>query len=764
MESSTTVPVAMARRRPHKRRIGLVVVVAAAMQLGVVAPSSATTSGHGSTRGDAPEFEESQPVAATSAPSITIVEDAVPNAAQDFTFTGCQGASCSPFAVDDDADPALPNTVNASGLTAGTYTITQAPGVNHWVLDDIFCDTGENVDVENRTVTITLGAAEDVTCTFLNRSPSIRITEDALPDAPQDFSFTGCQGAGCGSFVLDDDLDPALSNSVTAFGLAPGTYTITQAPTANWSLDALSCNTGENVDLANRRVTIALGADEYVTCTFSNRSTGIVITQDTVPDSAQDFRYTGCQGAGCAQFALDDDVDATLPNRLSGSMLAPGTYTITQDITPGFDLTDINCYGNDVRGDVSNRRATIRLELGDVFGCTFSNRPSPPPLTDVVQISAGSNHTCAVLTNGEARCWGSNDSGKLGDGTTQYASRPMVVLDPTGTGPLTGVVQIAAGGGHTCALLTNGQVRCWGNNYYGELGNGGFSPGVSALPVVVTNAQATGPLVDVVQVTAGNDHVCARLANGEARCWGSNSSGQQGDGSGTGNRWPRPVVVSNPTGSGPLTDIVQIASGSHHTCARLTDGQSFCWGANWAGQLGDGASQDLQSRPVAVSNPTGTGPLTGVVQIAAGGSHTCARVGRQARCWGNQFVGDGTIEGRTRPVVVLDPSGEGPLTNVAEVTAGSTNSCARLLSSEVRCWGYQVGDGTANERVLPVTVSNPDGTGPLTDLAQISSGGSYTCARLTNGEARCWGTNDSGQLGTGIYGSDRTRPVTVISP
>ncbi len=232
----------MSRRRIYTRLASLVTLMCFVMVAGVVAPSSAANARHGSTGGDAPEFDE-QPAVATSTPSITIVENAVPDAAQDFPFSGCQGASCGLFALDDDADPALPNTVSASGLTAGTYTITQAPGVNHWVLDDIFCDTGENVDVDNRTVTITLGATEDVTCTFLNRSPSIKITEDALPDAPQDFSFTGCQGAGCGPFVLDDDADPALSNSVTASGLAPGTYTITRAATGRGTLYVLSGDT-----------------------------------------------------------------------------------------------------------------------------------------------------------------------------------------------------------------------------------------------------------------------------------------------------------------------------------------------------------------------------------------------------------------------------------------------------------------------------------------------------------------------------------------
>lgn len=584
MGSSRMVAVPVREPRTITRLAVLVTLMCFVMVLGVVAPSSATNARHGSTRGDAPEFDD-QPVAATTAPSITIVEDAVPNAAQDFPFTGCQGASCSVFALDDDADPALPNTVSASGLTAGTYTITQAPGVNHWVLDDIFCDTGENVDVENRTVTIILGATEDVTCTFLNRSPSIKIAQDATPDAPQDFSFTGCQGAGCGPFVLDDDADPALSNSVTASGLAPGTYTITQATTANWSLSDLSCTTGEVVDLVNRRVTITLGTDEFAKCTFTNRTTGIRVVQDSIPDGPQDFGYTSCLASECGRFTLDDDGDPALTNAVTGAGLAPGIYTITQDVTPGFDLLNITC-----GGDVSNRRVRIYLELNLSETCMFVNRPTPPPLTNVAQLSAGADATCARLTSGEVLCWGYNGDGELGNGTHDNATRPVAVLNPAGTGPLTGVTQIAAGNFRTCARVGR-QARCWG--------------GASTLPVVILDPSGEAPLTNVAEITissTGGTRSCVRLLNGEARCWGD----WPGDGSG--NYAELPVVVSNPGGTGPLTDVAQISTGRYHSCARLSNGEARCWGQDFSGQLGNGVPNAEipgreRTRPVAVISP-----------------------------------------------------------------------------------------------------------------------------------------------------------------
>ncbi len=189
-----------------------------------------------------------------------------------------------------------------------------------------------------------------------------------------------------------------------------------------------------------------------------------------------------------------------------------------------------------------------------------------------------------------------------------------------------------------------------------------------------------------------------------------------------------------------------------------------CFGSNPQGQPGGRSPQNPRTRPVPGRTTAGTGPLTGVVQIGAGQQSTCARVGRQARCWGFGPVGDGTSENRSLPVVVLDPSGEGPLTNVAEVATGEASICSRLSNGEVRCWGYYVGDGTQNGRVLPVVVSNPDGTGSLTDVAQVSAGESHTCALLTNGQARCWGSGGNGRLGAGLDYYERTRPVAVISP
>ena len=142
------------------------------------------------------------------------------------------------------------------------------------------------------------------------------------------------------------------------------------------------------------------------------------------------------------------------------------------------------------------------------------------PLTGVTAITAGYSHTCARLDDGTAACWGWNEYGQLGDGTTTDRSLPVAVRNPGNTGPLTGVTAISAGREHTCARLANGTAACWGANLYRALGDGTTTD--RSLPVAVRNPGNTGPLTGVTAISAGGEHTCARLDGGTAACWGWN--------------------------------------------------------------------------------------------------------------------------------------------------------------------------------------------------------------------------------------------------
>ena len=390
--------------------------------------------------------------------------------------------------------------------------------------------------------------------------------------------------------------------------------------------------------------------------------------------------------------------------------------------------------------------------------------------TGVVQVSGGLFHTCAALASGQAACWGDGGNGRLGNNSTAPQSNPVTVLNPAGDGPLTGVAQVTAASAHSCARLTSGQVRCWGGNASGQLGIGTVTP--SALPVVVRNPANDGPLTGVTQLTSGPGYNCARLATTEVVCWGNNAFGQLGNGTVTSPQ-PLPTAVLAPTGAGNLTQVTQVSTAGGggtlaiHTCARLSTGQARCWGSGANNQLGDGdATQRL--RPVVVDSVSGAGALTGVTQVVVGERHSCARLtSGQARCWGNNTygqLGDTTGNPRPRPVAVRKPAGAGALGTVTHLAAGTFHTCARLSTGQVRCWGNggsgRLGNGLTDSRFRPVTVKAPTGTGPLTGVSTLTGGAGHTCARLSTGQARCWGDNFIGQVGDGTE-TDRLRPVPV---
>jgi alpha-tubulin suppressor-like RCC1 family protein len=219
------------------------------------------------------------------------------------------------------------------------------------------------------------------------------------------------------------------------------------------------------------------------------------------------------------------------------------------------------------------------------------------PATTLVatEVSAGWDHACARLANGQARCWGSDSDGQLGDGAGNPA-RPFVVLNARVTRPLGGVVHVDAGDFVTCAVVAGGQGRCWGSNRGGRLGYGRFG-GPVELPVAVRNVTDTGPVRELRRIDAASYHTCALRGAGRAWCWGGNSLGQLGVGDTT--TRPQPVVVRAPNGPGHLERVVDIDVGTFHTCALTADGRVWCWGTNFDGRLGDGTTIERR-RPAAV--------------------------------------------------------------------------------------------------------------------------------------------------------------------
>jgi alpha-tubulin suppressor-like RCC1 family protein len=377
-------------------------------------------------------------------------------------------------------------------------------------------------------------------------------------------------------------------------------------------------------------------------------------------------------------------------------------------------------------------------QLGDG---TTTQRSTPVDVvrlgSGVAAIAARGFHTCALTSGGEAKCWGANSDGELGDGTTTNRSTPV---DVVGLG--SGVAALAAGWEHTCALASGGGVKCWGWNEYGRLGDGTTTDRSTPVDVV-------GLASGVAAIAAGVEHTCALMDavhGGGVKCWGWDGYGQLGLGTITYRTTPVDVV-------GLASGVAAIAAGGWHTCALTSDGGVKCWGGNWHGRLGDGTTTQ-RSTPV---DAVGLG--SGVSAIAVGGWHTCALTsGGGVKCWGGNWhgrLGDGTTTDRSTPVDVV-----GLGSGVAAIAAGGEHTCALTSGGGVKCWGWneygQLGDGTTTERSTPVDV-----VGLASGVAAIAAGGEHTCALTSSGGAKCWGANHDGQLGDGTT-TQRSTPVDVV--
>jgi len=352
----------------------------------------------------------------------------------------------------------------------------------------------------------------------------------------------------------------------------------------------------------------------------------------------------------------------------------------------------------------------------------------------LTQISAGTYHTCALTSDGGVKCWGSNGDGQLGDGTDESRLTPVDVKGLTSK-----VTRISTGFTHTCALTSDGGVKCWGWNSSGQLGDGTDESRLTPVDV-------KGLTSKVTRISGGTYHTCALTSDGGVKCWGWNPFGALGDGT-TKDRFT-PVDVK-----GLTSNVTQISVGGGHTCALASDGGVKCWGYNGGGELGDDTFED-RFTPVDVKGLT-----SGVTQISGGTYHTCALTSDGGvKCWGeNPFgqLGDGTTKDRFTPVDV-----KGLTSKVMQISAGYAHTCALTSDGGVKCWGDNsggaLGDGTDEDRSTPVDVK-----GLTSKVTQISAGGKHTCALTSDGGVKCWGENPFGQLGDGTT-TGRSTPVDVM--
>lgn len=359
--------------------------------------------------------------------------------------------------------------------------------------------------------------------------------------------------------------------------------------------------------------------------------------------------------------------------------------------------------------DTGGEDASIDGEVDD--SGADSGGGGPPREVTVLDIVAGGSHTCALLLDRTVECWGENGSGQLGDGTRNDRNRPVAVSG------LTGVAMITAGNAHTCAGLQSGDVTCWGDNSSGQLGDGSTTTRLTPVTVALEELRAPSPENNggVAEIYAGTAGTCM-IAEERTKiwCWGDGQA--------------QPREQYYPTGG-----YLDVVVGDDFGCVRFGTPR-VCWGD---GEPGTG----LASLPL--------------TNLAAGEAFVCAvTASNSVYCWGDNAKGQlGALD--------TEPKADGTLVaNLGQVTAlsaGQTHSCAALSGSGVACWGDNSFDqlGSATASLGAVTVSG------ISNALDVAAGGGHSCALLAGGSVSCWGSNASGQLGDGSNDS-RAAPAPVV--
>jgi len=386
----------------------------------------------------------------------------------------------------------------------------------------------------------------------------------------------------------------------------------------------------------------------------------------------------------------------------------------------------VQCWGGNDYGQLGDGTSVQRTYPVYVHGL--------PALGQAIAVAAGFRHSCAVVDGG-LKCWGDNEDGQLGVAGLESSNEPVEVFPPR-----SGVTDVIAGSRHTCAIV-NTALQCWGSNVFGQVGSGDIDP-VLPEPVVVI---AGG----VGAAAGGAWHTCA-IVDGALKCWGRNDLGQLGIGSDDPMPQPEDVALD-----GFVTDVAAAAA---HTCAVVDQERVFCWGNNVTSQLGNG-NFTSSNVPVQVQNLGGSGFMAAV---AAGGDdnigHSCALIGDEPYCWGANTqgqLGNGSLSDSSIPV----SSG---LSGVFDIAANYHHTCVTNMAGDtVRCAGND-SNGQIGDHGAPTYVMVPTSSMPLGGFETIAGGNAHGCG-IRNGDAYCWGENRYGQLGRGDLIADAWPAVVESS-
>jgi alpha-tubulin suppressor-like RCC1 family protein len=376
------------------------------------------------------------------------------------------------------------------------------------------------------------------------------------------------------------------------------------------------------------------------------------------------------------------------------------------------------------------------------------------------QVVAGGLHTCAIYVDGKVKCWGRNNFGQLGYGNVDTYGDDETIDSIPFLDISEKVIDLSAGLFHNCAVLEGGDVLCWGANDKGQLGLGHMDNIGDDETLAGATRINLGEAAK--RIYSGTKYNCALLESNNIKCWGENNFGQLGYGhtDNIGDDESLSGLNTVPVGSSIIQ--MDISTISNHTCAALTNGELKCWGLNNFGQLGYGHSDNIGDD----ESITGIASIpfsSNILQLATGSLHTCALgAGQKVRCWGrnssgqvglgyDDIIGD---DEAANSVAAIDLSGDGS-DSFSMVATGNSHTCVINANNQVHCWGLgslgALGNGDnqniGDDEALDLTNTKVN---IAAEFTQISGGINHTCAlEKSEGKVICWGQNSFGQLGLG---------------
>ncbi len=506
-----------------------------------------------------------------------------------------------------------------------------------------------------------------------------------------------------------------------------------------------------------KKVSLAPDADD----TILNDSNGLSVIAYACVNSCEDKIITG------ARLTYWDFVSKTPKYIYLGSAVATSYYDYPAALMSVYSGGDSNCgvadngstycWGYSGDGQFANN---IEGQESATYPGSIYTKGSLLN-KKVKKISAGQYSMCAVTTDEKLYCWGDGIGGEIGDDEWNSTNTPSLVDDH---GYFTGksITSVGVGNSFACALISDGKVYCWGSNWTGQNGNGGTSPTGSPNPVKMDGV-LNGKTVKSLSV--GSTHVCVIASDNLPYCWGENSRGQLGNGSTTTSLVP--VAVNNTIELSGKT-IISISTGYRLTCAITSDNLSYCWGDNRYGQIGDNSTTQ-KTTPTAVYT---AGALSGktVKSISTGWLQTCAIASdNKVYCWGSNTSGELGIGTYSSPVITPSAvKSDGVLLGktISQISVGNFHTCVLTSDSMAYCWGSNQRSAISQTRsminsniAIPV---NTSGSIRRLNVISIETGFDTSCLIASDNNVYCWGSNSTGQLGNNQT-SNRLTPSKSVS-